>query len=97
MDDKQSKSVLVFAAALRKLVEDAAKDNGKSYDDLAARIKARQADGMIEEAIGYIPEGLETPPEGAAYLRPLEFDREGNLLARNPEGESHNGKYWAWL
>ncbi len=79
-----SKSILVFAAALRTLVESAKKDNGKSYDLLAEKIRARQADGLIEEAIGYIPEGLETAPEGGCYLTPQKFDREGKPLGRHP-------------
>ena len=82
MDHKQG--IQAFVRALRTLVQSAAKDGGKSYDDLAARIKARQADGLIQEAIGYIPEGLETPPEGNSYLKPLKFDREGKLLGPHP-------------
>jgi hypothetical protein len=78
-----SKSVLVFAAALRKLVETANKDGGKSYDDLAEKIRQRSADGLIEEAIGYLPEGTETLPEGS-FLKPLQFDREGKILGPHP-------------
>ncbi len=77
-------NVEAFALALRKLVESAAKDGGRSYDELAARIRARRADGMIEEAIGYIPEGLETPPEGGAYLKPRQFDRGNKSLGPHP-------------
>ncbi len=70
-------SIQEFAIALRKLVEAAAKDNGKTYDDLAARIRARRADGLIEEAIGYVPEGLESTPEGDSFKIPKHHGREG--------------------
>jgi hypothetical protein len=90
MDHKQG--IQAFARALRTLVESAAKDNGKSYDVLAARIRARQADGLIEEAIGYLPEGLETPPDGDCYLKPLQFDREGKPLGRHPG--SFGSEWW---
>jgi len=78
MNNKQG--VQEFARALRVLVESAKLDNGKSYDDLAEKIRQRSADGLIEEAIGYLPEGLET------YLKPLQFDRDGEQLGRLPRG-----------
>jgi hypothetical protein len=82
MNHKQG--IQVFARALRVLVESATKDNGKSYDELAEKIRLRAADGLIEEAIGYLPEELETRPEGECYLKPLQFDREGQPLGRHP-------------
>jgi len=82
MDHKQG--IQAFARALHVLVESAKLDNGKSYDLLAEKIRTRQADGLIEEAIGYIPEGLETPPEGGCHMKPQKFDREGKPLGRHP-------------
>lgn len=90
MDHKQG--IQAFARALRTLVENAAKDNGKSYDDLAEKIRHRAADGLIEEAIGYLPEGMETHPEGGCYLKPLQFDREGKPLGRHPG--SFGSEWW---
>lgn len=75
-------SVQAFAVALRKLVEAAAKDGGKSYDELAARIKAREADALIEEAIGYVPEGLESVPQGDSFKIPHHHGREGKRKSR---------------
>jgi hypothetical protein len=86
VDHKQSTQA--FARALRVLVEKAKLDNGKSYDDLAEKIRQRSADGLIEEAIGYLPEELEMPPECGCSIRPLQFDREGNLLGPHPGGEN---------
>lgn len=80
MDPKPS--VQAFAIALRKLVESAAKDGGKSYDDLAARIKAREADALIEEAIGYVPEGLESLPQGDAFKPLKHHGRDGKQTSK---------------
>lgn len=80
--DNIKPSVQAFAIALRKLVESAAKDGGKSYDDLAERIRARQADGLIEEAIGYVPEGLETLPSPDAFKVVKHNGREGKQSSK---------------
>ena len=80
MDHKQG--IQAFVRALRTLVQSAAKDGGKSYDDLAARIKARQADGLIQEAIGYVPEGLEMQPEGDPFKPVKHWGREGKQVSR---------------
>jgi hypothetical protein len=90
MDHKQG--IQAFIRALRVLTEKAKLDNGKSYDELAEKIRQRSADGMIEEAIGYLPERLETPPEGGCYLTPQKFDREGKPLGRHPG--SFGLKWW---
>lgn len=71
--------LVVFGNALRKLMADADKDGGKTYDNLAARIRAHQADGLIEEALGYIPEDLATSPEGDAFKVRKKFGRNGKL------------------
>jgi len=89
---EQAQSIQAFARALRVLVEKAKLDNGKSYDDLAEKIRQHSADGLIEEAIGYLPDELETPPEGASYLKPLQFDREGKPLGPHPG--SSGMKWW---
>jgi len=83
MDHKQG--IQAFARALRVLVESAKLDNGKSYDLLAARIRARQADGIIQDAIGYIPEELETIPEGDAFKPIIHLDRIGKLPKNKPQ------------
>ena len=74
--DTNKPSIQAFAVALRKLVESAKADNGKSYDDLAARIRAREADALIEEAIGYVPEELKALPKGDSF-RPVQHNGRG--------------------
>lgn len=76
MNDTQ-KGIQQFARALRVLVESAKRDGGKSYDALAERIRQRAADGLIEEALGYVPEELETVSSDDVF-RPLKhIGREG--------------------
>jgi len=82
VDHKQG--IQAFARALRVLVEKAKLDNGRTYDEMAERIRQRSADGLIEEAIGDLPEDLEIPPEGGCHLKPLQFDREGKPLGPHP-------------
>jgi hypothetical protein len=77
MDTNNREGLAGFIRVLKKLVADAEADGGKTYDDLAERIRQRSADGLIEEAIGYLPEGTETPPEGGCQLTPQKWDRGG--------------------
>jgi len=75
MDHKQG--IQAFARALRVLVESAKLDNGKSYDLLAENIRQRSADGLIEQAIGYLPEELETLPSSDAFKPITYIGRKG--------------------
>lgn len=59
-----------FNDALGDLIKAAKEDNGKSYDELAERIRQRSADGLIEEALGYVPDELQTRSTEDPY-RPL--------------------------
>lgn len=34
-------------------------DRGKTYDDMAERIRSRASDGLVREALGYVPEEAE--------------------------------------
>lgn len=81
MNDTQ-KGIQQFARALRVLVESAARDGGKSYDALAERIRQHAADGLIEEAIGYVPKEIETVSSDDVF-RPLRhMGREGKQRSK---------------
>ena len=52
-----------FSAILRVLsatIARAEQDAGATYDRMAENIRRNAADGIIEEAIGYVPIGTET-------------------------------------
>lgn len=74
-----------FAFVLRAVVgviQAAKEDGGATYDRMAANIRARAADGIIEEAIGYVPGELESVSAEDVFLKPNTYNR--------------NGKNWAW-
>jgi hypothetical protein len=62
---------------LGKLIREG-KEDPTVWDRMAQRIRDRQADGLIEEAIGYLPDECRTTPEGDAF-RPVKY--------RNKKGE----------
>jgi hypothetical protein len=61
---------------LGKLIKEA-KEDPTVWDRMADRIRDRQADGLIEEALGYLPDECRTTPEGDAF-RPIKHkNRKG--------------------
>jgi hypothetical protein len=82
MEDTNKQGVQAFARALRVLVEKAKLDGGKSYDELAEKIRQRAADGMIEEALGYVPEELETVSSEDVFRPVKHIGREGKQRSK---------------
>ena len=60
------------------------KDGGLTYDTLAERIRQHASDGLVQEALGYVPEEAENV-EACDPFRPLvRIERKGREGKRYP-------------
>lgn len=57
-DEAQSGLALVLRR-LRETIRAADADGGKTYDEMAERIRSHASDGIVREALGYVPEEAE--------------------------------------